>query len=184
MGSNKWYYHSLYFSFLFIDSETTTWPANIGRQISVQLQIIFCSRITETTLLCENGRSFPQAAREWFSISCWSKEQWLNDKTFLILTSVVVNTVIYQCLADQLVSASAFSFAWQITDLLTTDKSRYSAQCYSVIANNIYWLLSLTSCEHRPDTTSIDHESSIIINNSNRDTMVLRNPEYVIWGFD
>jgi len=57
--------------------------ANNCLQISILLQIIFCSCVIETTLLCENGRSVPWAGREWFVIS-WSKEWWSNDKTIII----------------------------------------------------------------------------------------------------
>ena len=74
------------FSFLFIDREPTTWPANSCLQISVLLQIIFCSCVIETTLLCENGRSVPRAVRVWFDIFSWSKEQWSNDKTIIELS--------------------------------------------------------------------------------------------------
>ena len=69
-------YHSLYFSFLFISRELITWPANNCLQISVLLQITFCSCIIETTLLCENGKSISGALREWFDIFSWSNEQW------------------------------------------------------------------------------------------------------------
>ena len=73
------------FSFLFIGRELTTWPANNWLQISVWQQIIFCSCIIETTLLCENGGSVPRAGREWFDIFSWSKERWSNDKTIIEL---------------------------------------------------------------------------------------------------
>ena len=64
------------FSFLFINRELITWPANNCLQISVLLQITFCSCIIETTLLCENGKSVSRALREWFDIFSWSNEQW------------------------------------------------------------------------------------------------------------
>ena len=63
------------FSFLIICWELTTWTANNCVKISVLLQIIFCSCVIETRLLCENGGSVPRAGREWFT---WSKEQWSN----------------------------------------------------------------------------------------------------------
>ena len=56
------------FSFLFISRELITWPANNCLQISVLLQITFCSCVIETTLLCENGRWVPRAGSEWFDI--------------------------------------------------------------------------------------------------------------------
>ena len=73
------------FFFLFIGWELATWPANNCLKISVLLQIIFCSSVIETTLLCENGGSVPRAGREWFDIFSWSKEQWFNDKTIIEL---------------------------------------------------------------------------------------------------
>ena len=51
------------FSFLFIGREPTMWPANNCLQISVLLQIIFCSCAIEITLLWENGRSVPRCQR-------------------------------------------------------------------------------------------------------------------------
>ena len=67
------------FSFLFISREHTTWPKNNC------LQIMFCSCLTETSLLCENGGSVPRAGRERFDIFSWSKERWSNDKTLIEL---------------------------------------------------------------------------------------------------
>ena len=69
-------YHSMLFSFLFIGREPTTWPANNCPQISVLLQIIFCSCVIETTFSCGNGRWVPRAVRDWFYIWSWSKEPW------------------------------------------------------------------------------------------------------------
>ena len=71
------------FSLLFICWELTTWPANNCLQISVFQQIIFCSCIIETMLLCENGGSVPRAGGKWFDIFSWSKEWWTNDKTII-----------------------------------------------------------------------------------------------------
>ena len=68
---------------LFIGGELTTWPANNCLQISVLLEIIFCSCVVETTLLRENNWSVPRAGREWFDIFSWSKERWSNDKTII-----------------------------------------------------------------------------------------------------
>ena len=73
------------FSFLFTDRELTTWPANNCLQISVLLQIIFCSCIIETTILSENGGSVPRAGREWFDMFNWWKERWSNDKIIIEL---------------------------------------------------------------------------------------------------
>ena len=72
-------------SFFFIGQELTTWPATNCLQISVLLQIIFCSCVIETTLLCEYGGSVPRAGREWFDIFSWSKERRSNDKTIIEL---------------------------------------------------------------------------------------------------
>ena len=77
--------HDVFFAFLFIDRELTTWPANNCLEMSVLLQIIFCSYVIETSLLCENGRSFPRAGWEWFDIFSWSKERCSNDKTIIEL---------------------------------------------------------------------------------------------------
>ena len=75
------------FSFLFIGRELTTWPANncLQNLISVLRQIIFCSCVIETTLLCESCGSVPRAGREWFDIFSWSKERWSNHKTIIEL---------------------------------------------------------------------------------------------------
>ena len=69
------------FCFLFIGREPTT-----CLQMGVFLQITFCSLVTAgNTLLRENSRSVPQAARELFHIFTWSKKQWSNDKTIIQL---------------------------------------------------------------------------------------------------
>ena len=105
-------YHSMYFSFFFIGRELTTWPANNCLQISVLLQIIFCSCVIEPTLSCENGSSPSWAFRKRFN--CW--ELWeikLNesshDKTIIELGYRNISIVICQCLAHPLF-ASAFGF--------------------------------------------------------------------------
>jgi len=54
------------FSLLFIDREPTTWPVNNCLQISVLLQIIFCSYVLQTTFLCENGRLVPELSESDF----------------------------------------------------------------------------------------------------------------------
>ena len=83
------------------------WPrahhmtANNCLQISFLLQIIFCSRVIETALLSENGRSFSQAGREWFDIFNWSQECWSNDETIIeqgwakYVISVLQNTNVF-----------------------------------------------------------------------------------------
>ena len=73
------------FPYLFIGREPSMRSANNCLEISVLLQITFCSCIIETTLLCENGRSVPRTLREWFDIFSWSNEPWsigqlLNSK--------------------------------------------------------------------------------------------------------
>ena len=60
------------------------YAAMVKHKISVLLLIIFCSWVTETTLLCENGGSVPRAGRGWFEILNWSKEQWSNNKTIIL----------------------------------------------------------------------------------------------------
>ena len=57
--ADKKQYNRLSFDafFLFIGREHTTRPANNCLQKSVLLQIIFCSGVIETTLLCEGGKS-------------------------------------------------------------------------------------------------------------------------------
>ena len=73
------------FSFLFTGREVTTWPANNCLQIIILPQIIFCSCIIETTILCENGGSVCRAGRKWFDMFSWWKEWWSNDKTIIEL---------------------------------------------------------------------------------------------------
>ena len=117
-------------SFHFIGRELTTWPANNCLQISVLLQIIFCSCVIEM-LLCENGGSVPRAGREWFAIV----DQKNGDRMIKqLLNSVIAkycdlsgsrrSIIIIVCLSCWL---------WQIIDLLATDKSRYFAQRCSII---------------------------------------------------
>ena len=119
--------------FLFIGQEPTTWPANNCLQIMVcscamlfncfWLLILFCSCVNETTLfsflwplLRENGRSlrFPK-------IFLKKQTRWSNDKTIIELS---------YCTISWFVSVSQINYLPQlnnITDLLTTDKSRYFA---------------------------------------------------------
>ena len=118
------------FSFLFIGREPTTRPANNCLQISVLLQIIFCSCVLEITLLCENGRSVARAVRECFDIFSWSKEQWSNDKTIIELGYRKISWFV----SVSLINISCHSL-WlrQIIDLLANDKSRCFAQPCSMI---------------------------------------------------
>ena len=119
------------FSFLFIGRELTTWPANNCLQVSVLLQIIFCSCIIETTLSCENGGSVPRAGREGFDIFCWSKERWSNDKQ--LLNSVIAK---HHDLSVSRRSIICLSLRLrEIIDLLAIDKSRYFAQPRSITVN-------------------------------------------------
>ena len=120
------------FFFLFIFRELTTWPANNCLQIGVLLQIIFCSCVLETTLLCENGGSVPRAGGEWFDIFRWSKERWSNDKTIIELGPYGK--------ISWLVSVSQINYLI-IPDLLATDKSRYFAQPRPIIVNYSYFRL-------------------------------------------
>jgi len=82
---NYYFYLSIYFSFPFTGRKPAICPANNCLQMTVFLQMIFCSRVIQTTLLCENGKSVPQAIRGWFDSFSWSKEQWSNDKTIIEL---------------------------------------------------------------------------------------------------
>ena len=121
----------MYF-FLLIGRELTTWPANNCLQIIVLLQIIFCSCIIETTILCENGGSVPRAGRDWFDMFIWWKERWSNEKTIIELG---------YCKISWFVTVSQISYLQLfIFDLLATDKSRYFAQLRSIIVNYYNWI--------------------------------------------
>ena len=97
--NNNYYYHYLQsgtglqimiitiwciFSFLFIGRELTTWPENNCLQISVLLQIIFCSCVIEAMLSCENGGSVSPRVI-WHNYLVHQKngdqmiKQWLNS---------------------------------------------------------------------------------------------------------
>jgi len=78
--SNKSSYHPMYFSSFSLAESS---PRDL--QISVLLQIIFCSCVMKPTLLCENGGSGTRGGREWFDMLSWSKERWSNDKTSIEL---------------------------------------------------------------------------------------------------
>ena len=120
------------FSFLFTDRELTTWPANNCLQIIVLLQIIFCSCIIESTILCENGESVPRAGREWFDMFSWWKERWSNEKTIIELG---------YCKISWFATVSQISYLQLfIFDLLATDKSRYFVQLRSIIVNYYNWI--------------------------------------------
>ena len=121
------------FSFLFTDRELTTWPANNCFHIIIFLQIIFCSCIIETAILCENGGSVCRAGREWFDMFSWWKEWWSNDKTIIELG---------YCKISWFVTVSQISKYLQlfIFDLLATDKSQYFAQLRSIIVNYYNWI--------------------------------------------
>ena len=113
------------FSFLFIGRELTKWPANNCLQVSVLLQIIFCSCVIETTLSCENGGSVPRAGREWFHTFCWSKERWSNDKTIIELGYRKISWFVSVSQIDYLPQSSATgnnwsARHWQITIFCST----------------------------------------------------------------
>ena len=128
------------FSFLFIDRELTTWSASNCVLISVLLQVIFCSCIIETTLLCENGRS-DQAESDWTYL--------VDTKNGDRMIKQLSNSVIakYRDLSVSRRSIICLSLRLrQITDLLATDKWRYFAQPRSIIVNyfaegNKYWFV-------------------------------------------
>jgi len=128
------------FSFHFIGRELTTWPANTCLQISVLLQIIFCPCVIETTLLCENSGSVPRAGREWFDIVDQNNgdrmmKQLLNSviAKYCDLSGSCGSIIIIVCLSRWL---------RQIFDLLATDKSRYFAQCCSIIIVNYLYKIT------------------------------------------
>lgn len=73
----------VFFSFLLIALELTTWPANNCLETSVAANNILLMR-NRNTLLCENVRSFPRAGRESFDLFSWSKQWWSNDETIVI----------------------------------------------------------------------------------------------------
>ena len=112
------------FSFLFIGRELTTWPASNCLQISVFLQIIFCSCVIKTMLLSKMADRFPELA--------WSDLTYLVDqenrdrmiKQLLNLRSVISK---YRDLSVSRRSIICLGLGKMI-DLLATDKSRYFAQ--------------------------------------------------------
>ena len=114
----------MYISFLFIDRGPTTWTVNSCLQISVLLQIIFCSCAIGTTL-CENGRSVPRAVREWFNVLRWSKEQWSNDKTIIELG---YRNISWFLSVSQISYFPRPSASANNNDQHATDKSRYFDQ--------------------------------------------------------
>jgi len=102
----------MYFSFLFIGRELSMWPANDCLQISVLLQMIFCSCIIiEAAFLCEKGGSVLRACREWFDIFSWSKEPWLNLKQLLNL--VITNYCDFSVSCGSIICLSLW--LWQIS---------------------------------------------------------------------
>ena len=81
--NNNYCYHSMYFSFLINGRELTTWPANNCLQISVLLQIIFCSCVIETTLMWKWPISSEQAESDLIYLVDQKNgdrmiKQWLN----------------------------------------------------------------------------------------------------------
>ena len=117
------------FSFLFIGRELTTWPANNCLQISVLLQIIFCSCVFETTLLCENGGSVPRAGREWFDIFSWTKQQWSNDKTIIELGYRKISWFVTVSLINYLPQPSALANNWSARHWQLTIFCSTSSNC-------------------------------------------------------
>ena len=117
------------FSFLFISRELTTWPANNCLQISILLQIIFCSCVIETTLLCRNWR-FPEQAESDLTY-------WVDQKNGDRMTKQQsLNSVIAKYRDSSVSRRSIICLSLrprQIVDLLATDKSRYFAQPRSII---------------------------------------------------
>ena len=114
----------VFFSFLFMGREVTTWPANSCLQISVMLQIKFRWCVIETSLLCENGGSVLWEGRELFDIFSWSKERWSNDKIIIQLgyrkMSWFVSVPQNNCLPEPSSSVNNWSARyWQITILTT-----------------------------------------------------------------
>ena len=108
------------FSFVFIGRKPTTWPANNCLQISVLLQIMFCSCAIETTISCENGRSLPRPVIEWFD----NFDQKNSDRMIKqLLNSVIAK---YRDLSVSRRSIICRSLRLrQIIYLLAADKSWY-----------------------------------------------------------
>ena len=108
----------------------------------VWLQIIFCSCVNETTIFFFHScdRSYVKMADRFQSTSLLitgkKQTRGSNDKTRLSK-----NTVICQCLADQLFASA------EIIDLLVSDKSRYFAQAPPIIVH----CLSLGFCKGKPE---------------------------------
>ena len=119
---NKYDYHSVHYSFLFITRELTTWPTNSCPQKSVLLQIIFCSCVIETTLLCEKWQI---GSPSWFDIFSWSNEQWEYEGSKGLGGRMI----------KQLLNSVSLRFR-QMIDLLVNDKSLYFAQPRLIIVNH------------------------------------------------
>ena len=81
------YNNSCFFlPFKWPNRKVNSWPVNNCLHISTLRKIKFYLYVMETTLLCENGRTVPRAVREsWFDMFGWSKEQWSNNKTIILV---------------------------------------------------------------------------------------------------
>ena len=123
---NQWcnQYWSKHWQFIcLLRAHHTTWPANNCLQLSLFQQIIFCSCVTETTLLCEKGRSVPEQVESDLTYFSWSKEQWLNDKTIAELSYRKTLCFVSVSRINYLLQPSAFAnnnyywsaHQWQIT---------------------------------------------------------------------
>ena len=125
-SNNKPYYYLMYFSFLFIDWEPTTWLVNNCLQICALLQIVFCTCVIETTYALI-WKSVPRAVRKWYDRFSWSSAQRSNDK-FVIAK--------YRDLSESRRSISCLSLRLrQISGQVATDKARYFSQPRSIIVN-------------------------------------------------
>ena len=95
--------------------------------ICILLQIIFCSRVIKTTLLCENDRLLQGSAYRFPKIIMKNK---LGDR--------MLKQSLYSVIAkyrDLSVSLRSIIRLRQIIDLLATDKLRYFAQPCPIIDN-------------------------------------------------
>ena len=98
------------------------------------LQILFCSCVNETTLfsflrllLHENGRLLC-----FLKIFLKKQTQWSNDKTILLLNSVIAKDHDLSVVSGSIICLSAEANNWS---RLTTDKSRYFAHHRRIIVN-------------------------------------------------
>ena len=108
--------------------ELTKWAANNWLQISVLLQITFCSCLIETTLLCEMVDQFPEQAESdlTYLVDLQKNGDWMIKQ---LLNSFIAKY------CDLPVSRRSIICRSQRLDLRDTDKSQYFAKPCSIIIN-------------------------------------------------